>query len=711
MVDFSLIKIYLNKCKIESKYVFCKFDPVFRTDPCDFFGSHTIVANLEKQLYFNKYSTTKLSLQSETIFTSPISMGFQNDYCLKLIEDIVILVHNLSKAANRTDFIVAVVTFAKLRHNGSFTQLLLNQWNTVMKSFLQSEDVSPFKDLRRIVDNYQVVKKLPVFKKLYRFLLYCTGTSLFKHLGVEFDVSRFCGVEKAAIKKDFCSRPDFIHCMLDTMLFLCETGHQCMVTGSMDPFLHSKDTYSKWLDDFECLKLQSENLSNPEPHGFTLFDFLSRLDSTIEQGEIIVNFQDKDSADRRFCRSMLNQLKSIRASTLTKKVAQQDRPAPFSVLISGGSSVAKSAFSNVLFRHYGALFDLPKGAEYRYVRNPFDKYWSNFNSSQWCVQLDDIAFIHPNAAQGCDPSLMEMLQVINNVPYVPTQADIADKGRTPLRARFVLATTNTEHLNAETYFSCPLAVQRRLPLVINIEPREEYQKFGCMLDASKVPKTSEGTYPDFWRITIKRVIPGKNKLHMGQTGKLETIQIFERISDFLLWFNNEAQTFTQLQNQAMASEACIENVVLCDCGLPQNMCRCEVELQSDSNYTTQTNWVTQVTQRHFREEEFDDADPRERLTMAWILRSIAGENIITRIVVFFYMSLLWVMDNYRWAPALMAFFFGNFYFCLVAFRVMHLPVCRRICFQLVGFRAYKKICRNKEVLVFLRILNCCYNYV
>ena len=91
---------------------------------------------------------------------------------------------------------------------------------------------------------------------------------------------------------------------------------------------------------------------------------------------------------------------------------------------------------------------------------------------------------------------------------MPTQADLADKGKTPVRARFVIATTNTETLNAETYFACPLAVQRRLPYVLSITPRREYCKDGGpMIDPLLIPESKPGEYPDLWRITVKRVVP------------------------------------------------------------------------------------------------------------------------------------------------------------------------------------------------------------
>lgn len=674
----------------------------------------SIHCNLENAL---DYDTTQIraTLQSYSSFTLPTSctqlLSGDNAYILKLIEDILILVRDLHRSVTKADYVLSIVTFTKLRSTKPFSQLLVEQWDKLMGVVLQSEESTVFTNLRDILENYNKVKVLPVFKKLYKFLMYCIGTSLFDKLGVKFNISRFVKIEKAAIKKEYFMGPDFVYCILDTALFMCETGYQCMVTGSLSPIFHHETSYEKWLKDCEELKLQSKFLSNPEPHGFTIFDFLSRLDNCIEKGEGISKYQnprnDKDpdfyNSGAKICKYMLNELKLIRGECLTKRLAQQDRKAPFALLVAGGSSVGKSTFTKMLYYHFGRLFKLPIDPEYRYVRNPFDQYWTNFNSSQWCVQLDDIAFLHPNKSTGCDPSLMEMLQVVNNVPYVPTQADLADKGRTPLRSRFVVATTNTEHMNAEQYFSCPLAVQRRLPYVVNIMPKKEYTKDGCMLDTSTLPKVNEGEYPDFWKIIVKKVVPlGRNNTHMGQSGELKTIHIFDTVVQFLKWFNEVAKEAEGTQIKSMSCDENMSNCLLCDCGIPLKSCAEHYDtLQSDEIVIYQGPWIQEMSRRHNLNDniDMDDQDPGYSYMMNGIMKEIKNMSIMTRLLVWWYAFLLWLINYGPKMQCLMAFFFGRWYFYLILCRIMHIPECRQIAFKLMGYRAYISICRNKQAVI------------
>nr|WPR18017.1 MAG: structural polyprotein [Chemarfal virus 32] len=641
----------------------------------------------------------------------PVVLSEETDYIIKLIENILTFIRLITKAQNASDYTFAVAVFAQCRANKSLTTLLLEQWNKIMVLSLQDgDDTNNLGKLKDLLSKYESIKKLPIFTKLYRFLMYCIGTSIFEKMGVKFNTKRFFQIEEAAIKKEFCLGPDFIHCMLDTIVFISETGYQCMVTGSISPMFHHESTYDKWIADGEVLRIQAKYITNPEPHGFTVFDFLSRLDDTVDRGKTIVKFLGKGDSGAMIVRRLLCDLENIRADCKTKRLAQQERKAPFAVLVHGGSSVAKSQFTKLLFYHYGKMFNLPIDDEYKYTRNAFDQYWTNFNSSQWCLQLDDIAYLHPNNSPGCDPSLTEMLQVINNVPYVPTQADLADKGKTPVRARFVIATSNTQTLNAETYFACPLAVQRRLPFVITIEPKKEFARDGGpMIDPAKIPLSHDGQYPDLWKITVKKVVPtlaNKAKLHMGQTAELEVIGIYENIYDFLKWFSKISRAAEGTQDQAMKCDRDMRTVRLCHHDIPLHVCdECSQELVlqsgelvvSDIPYID-TPWVRRMNE-YFDCEDDDDSPPGYKYTMDSIYKYIAQMNFFTKLVVLWYYSLLWIMNNFYWGKALVAFLYGRWYFFWIACRLLHIPEMRYICLHLIGYKAYRAV-RTPKAIIF-----------
>ena len=181
----------------------------------------------------------------------------------------------------------------------------------------------------------------------------------------------------------------------------------------------SGSSYEKWITSAMKLSRNSKFLSNPEPHGINLFSYQSELKDAIEKGDAIFRYTPGlEKSEKIFIQKTLADLKMIDAEFITKKSAQMPRKDPFAILVHGSSSICKSQLKQILFYHYGKVFNLPTTSDYMYTRCPTDEYWSGFNSTQWCIVMDDIAFLKPNGE--VDPTLKEMLQVKNSVPYTPT---------------------------------------------------------------------------------------------------------------------------------------------------------------------------------------------------------------------------------------------------------------------------------------------------
>jgi hypothetical protein len=782
---------YLELEAFNSEYILKPCDIIFEypkqnkcpmiSHPCRFKGyvypvtgweysyspTYTYISNLppveNKHLTYLKLShfdkENKLILQSFTN-TTPVVLSGETEYVVKLVENILTLVRLLTQAKNKSDFMFAFTVFAQCRSDKSLTSSLLQHWGNIMNFFLEGEDTNYMGSMRDILNKYDSVKKLPIFTKLYRFLMYCIGTSLFEKLGLKFDFKRFTRLEEATIKKEYYLGTDFIHCMLDTILYFCEAGYQFMKTGRFDSFLHHETTYEKWIQESELLRIQAKSISNPEPHGFTVFDFLNRLDENINQGKSILKFMDKSDYCHIIIRRLLLDLENIRVECKTRKLAQQERKAPFAVLVHGGSSVAKSQFTKMLYYHYGKLFNLPIDDEYKYSRNAFDQYWTNFNSSQWCIQLDDVAYLHPESSQGCDPSLVEMLQVVNNVPYVPTQADIADKGKTPVNARFVIATTNTENLNAEKYFACPLAVQRRLPYIISIIPKDEYcRDEGSMIDPSKIPPSEQGLYPNLWNIIVKKVVPKDNtgvrrSTHMGQTAEAVVLNTFDDITDFLMWFNHVAQIAAGNQEKAMKCDKDMKSATLCKHLLPSSQCaecsltedvicihgvsklNCDTcminirgriqqpQLQSgDEIVVYNTPWVTRMMEQirqdrsDANDAEFDyrwlrggwtiDCFSYPARTCMWAIyrRIQLLYSFPIQLMVWFYIQILELIKSSTYFSFIFRILFGEVlvisFFCMF----LHDPQCREATIKFLGWRAFQAIRTPKCVILCAAIVS------
>lgn len=538
--------------------------------------------------YMGSNATYKFAFTNFCRLTNKFSKLYGDNYIALLIEDVAFLYKFLTEAKDLRDIYFAIGSFIKFRNPGP----LLRQENLDMIMDKATDIFGLFFDmksqgleevvgaLREGMDNLNELKESPLIKKGKQMAMYALSLGVFDRFGVTFDKLNYTKLEQEMLKRKYKPNADMLMILADTTLWLLERGIQCMKSGSLDPIYHSGSNYEKWFDKALELKRNSIFLNNPEDHGIDPFSYTADLKDHIASGDAIYKHGLRVGAnDKKLVAATLNDLKMIDAHLHTKRSSMREREAPFSVLIYGGSSIAKSTFTKMLFYQYGKTFDLNTASEFKFIRNANANFWDGFNSSQWCVQLDDIAFMHPSCAAQGDPSVMEMLQVINNVPFVPDQASLEDKGRTPMKAKFVIATTNCENLNAYAYFQTPLAVQRRFPYVLDLRPKEEYLKDECMLDSSKV-ETVDGEWPDYWDIIVKRVVPSCLERNR-QTAKLVDYCKFTDINEFLAWFSLTAIEHDNVQKQVKTCDNHMANIVVCkQCWKNTKICKC-VTPQSD----------------------------------------------------------------------------------------------------------------------------------
>ena len=254
-----------------------------------------------------------------------------------------------------------------------------------------------FAEARKYLSCYEKMKETAIYKKTYKFMLYVLSLGLLEGVKIDFDSLNFSQYEANAIKQTHKPGLDMIHCFLETILFICDKGIQYFKTGNSEVFFHSGSSYERWLTKANKLIFDAKFLNNPEPHNVNRFTFLSDLKDVIEKGSAILKFTSGlDKQEKIYLMRILNDLRMIEAEQLTRKAAQMPRKDPFAVLIHGSSSICKSQLKQILFYHYGKCFDLPTTADYMYTRCPTDEYWSGFNSTQWCIVMDDIAFLKPN---------------------------------------------------------------------------------------------------------------------------------------------------------------------------------------------------------------------------------------------------------------------------------------------------------------------------
>lgn len=528
----------------------------------------------------------------------------EHDAAIKLIEKIwnllaIILpmMSDPNMKNKKTQISKVLLLFIQGMYTKSTTLLLLDNKYCLdlVNSFTPDEDNHPLQSLedwewgvdsiQDFIDKFGDVKKSKIYKKFYKLMMYALSFKIFEKCGVKIDELSFGLLQEDALKQKLHLGPDFVVTIVDTITFLCKKGFQILKYRSIDCIFHSSKDYNNFQMEVSLLKRQYSLLTNPEAHNFNEFDYRRRLDDAIEKGQSIVKFNNSaDQFSYRMMVSYLNDLLTLKSDLCTKSAARETREPPFSLLLCGDSGIAKSTITELLFTHFGKINKLNTDKTYCYTRNPVAKFWDGFTTSQWAVILDDVAFMHPNKAPNGDPSVMEFLQIINAVPFTPDQADLSDKGRTPLRAKLCIATSNTQDLNAHYYFSCPSAAQRRFPFIIEPTVKVEFRIPGTMMLDSARCTLHEG-YPDYWTWTIKKVTP-VSVTAIDRKAKIDIVHSDVDLKTFLKWYNGAIKQFNENMVKVKESISVLSKTHICDeCSLPDSMCEC-LSLQADWSSAT-----------------------------------------------------------------------------------------------------------------------------
>jgi ribosomal protein S27E len=547
----------------------------------------------------------------ESFCKSIFKIPDQMDPYVNLFEDIVIFMHDFLSAKNMLGRWKAIIVFCKLRGSRfGFSSVLLYTCSDILGCTLKEaytdkrEKDKLYKDLEQHVlgeldltpqddeyDNifakargylnmFDKLKETTLYKKCYKLSLYFLASGILDNTRFSFEDQGFSRLEKDTILRTHKPGVSMFHCMLDTALFLCDRGYLYLTTKDPAVIMQSGGKFERWLSVAHKQIRDAQFLNNPEPHGINKFQYLSDLKDNIEKGRSIVKYTaGLDKSEKLCLQKTLNDLLLIESRELTKREALKPRKEPFAVMIHGSSSICKSQLKQILFYHYAKIFKLPTSPEFMFTHNPTANFWDNYNSSQHTIVMDDVAFLLPNGE--LDPTLKEMLQIINSVPYTPDQAALEDKGRTPVRAEHVIGTTNTKDLNLHAYFACPFAIARRWKYTVTAEIKPEYSKCGIMADSKRIPVTPEGDYMNIWNFKIYCPIPVSTLAIDKMNTQYVLLEKFTDIHDFLAWYIKVAKEHEVSQAKALAAERTMSDIVVCEkCYRAQNHCRCVQEQSS-----------------------------------------------------------------------------------------------------------------------------------
>lgn len=537
----------------------------------DFLGS--VTDNTKK--YFRVAAEAKRLLTVFLCRNVKYLDGVNPDKLGIFIEKMIHTVWGLTRIQNSHDFWYFINTTSLLFTDKCSISNVITWVNTNLQADDQSEDW--YAKFKYYFADCKKLKNSPFVGQIRDLYLQLFANGLLEQFGLKATPAEMKKCMNGLRGKDV-NQTEMVFSAIELSIQFIDRYCCYKQTGSLRSALLDEDESAKWAIEAERLIALSPFTANLEPHGTTYFNFLSDLGDAIEMGEAYLKFSSSaGNFEQSALKQRLARLQLIKNSEITKRAATQGRKAPFGILVHGGSSIGKSTFEDILFSYYGRLHGLSTEDHFKYTRNFFDAYWSNFSTSMWCVVLDDIAFRLPKKSPDVDPSLVEAIAIMNNVAFCPPQADLADKGKTPLKARLVIASTNTIDLNADEYFSCPLAVRRRFPFIVSLFVKPEYCRAGTkMLDPTKLPP-SDGKFPNYWDIQVQKIVPITDK--RIDTCKLEIAKKFGNIETFLAYYGAmtmEHERIQTIQNHCVEDFKSIE---ICNkCFYTKGTCSCPTEI-------------------------------------------------------------------------------------------------------------------------------------
>ena len=222
-----------------------------------------------------------------------------NDYMIKLVEDIMMLVYSLSKCEGVADVSFCALNFIKMRSNISIYKAIreseiMDRVYSIFEWSPEEPEQQSFAEFvescRNIVDNFEIVHDTPIVKKITRLMYYCLTKDLLSSFGITFDNLRYNILEREAMKRKYSSRASFALHLADFIVFLCERGIQVYNTGDPSIIFHSSVTYTKFKKECDVLQRQFKNIGRAEVLGFTEEDFDHRLEKAIQMGTSIEKY-------------------------------------------------------------------------------------------------------------------------------------------------------------------------------------------------------------------------------------------------------------------------------------------------------------------------------------------------------------------------------------------------------------------------------------
>jgi hypothetical protein len=534
------------------------------------------VMNNVEQLFRDSTSSNGISSFAELQSNMPSHVD--------IAEGFIILGQQLHDAQSAAAVAAAFVAFARRFTDRSVSETMVlylpTLSDTIFDEFsgwkLQSSSEQPtvLKYIDMLVDGWRTTRDSRIVKNLNRLFLFALSYKLLAPWGFSFESLNYNQMERAYAKRETAATNMF-EALAETVQWVLRTGWQVWSTGIMSTFFHDEVNYAKIFEEGVELQVRvNERLSKPagaDDSTKLIADVQDHVDKLYQMKEMCQQAKLKEASGIAGQWSMWR----LRLSDLIQiEQTRKQRVQPYGVHLFGPPGHGKSNMTNLIFKTIGGTMGYPIDTKHMYYRS-LEKHWNGYASSHWCIVFDDAGQVNPANAQS-DPMVDGLIVVCNNAPTSLEQADISDKGKTPCLAKLVIVTSNAEHINADKWFTTPLAVHRRMHIKIEVIAKPEYCTNG-RVDSSKCP-LDKGLLSDIWNFKVFRVEPDSSHI---KDGMHKNVLLFATgsIAELLNFVAEDARAHYAQQEVMLSKfaddapfrlcEKCNKIDALCSCALPQ----------------------------------------------------------------------------------------------------------------------------------------------
>ncbi len=439
-----------------------------------------------------------------------------HEYMLKALEDFVSTAIRLTQASTWAEWAHILWDLVRLRTGKSTISSiegvfgrLINELGAIFSIQQQGLAEDTLKFFRGCLDSVEMFEKSAIAEKVYELFCYLLSHGMMGFAKVPCVAKELACLFSGYKETRYESKLGFVKCLLDFAVFIFERISSYFVTGSFKEAFFTEANVSDWFVEVQDLIRLSQNYSNLSSlklsEDWDQYSFIVRLDDAISKGQGYISALKKTSRkDVVFVSKQLQALKLIRENNISRAEASKFRDPPCSFLLFGTSSIGKTLFMQNLISHICKTMGWPIDDRQMYAFVPGVKHHDGCFDGKRIIIMDELAPELPGKVTNVgDSSLGDVLKINNTAPFILPTAALELKGKVTFRPQLIVGSTNVKHLNAKHFYSCPLAVRRRFPFIVELKMKPEYSSDG-MLDPAKVPP-SVG-YADIWNITIWKIV-------------------------------------------------------------------------------------------------------------------------------------------------------------------------------------------------------------